>query len=51
VRRERNDLTVVADRGYFNGPEILECDQAGMTPFAETQCSDSRRLTVSVTQG
>src|SRR5271155_773505 len=27
------DLTVVADRGYFNGPEILECDQAGMTPL------------------
>ena len=27
------DLTVVADRGYFNGPEILECDQSGMTPL------------------
>src|SRR4030095_3275518 len=27
------ELTVVADRGYFNGPEILECDQAGMTPL------------------
>ncbi|HET9245789.1 MAG TPA: IS1182 family transposase, partial [Xanthobacteraceae bacterium] len=27
------DLTVVADRGYFNGPEILDCDQAGMTPL------------------
>ncbi len=29
----KEDLTVVADRGYFNGPEILECDQAGMTPL------------------
>jgi hypothetical protein len=27
------ELTVVADRGYFNAPEILECDQAGMTPL------------------
>ena len=27
------DLTVVADRGYFKGEEILECDQAGMTPL------------------
>ena len=26
-------LTVVADRGYFNGEEILACDQAGITPF------------------
>src|SRR6202030_1703015 len=29
----KEDLTVVADRGYFKGPEILECDQAGMTPL------------------
>jgi hypothetical protein len=28
----KEDLTVVADRGYFNGPQILDCDQAGMTP-------------------
>jgi len=27
------DLTVVADRGYFKGEEILECDQAGMIPL------------------
>src|SRR6266511_1355235 len=25
------ELTVVADRGYFSGDEILACDQAGMT--------------------
>ena len=29
----KEDLTVVADRGYFNSPEILECDQAGLTPL------------------
>jgi len=28
-----DDLTVVADRGYFDGEEILECDRAGMTPL------------------
>jgi transposase len=28
-----DELTVVADRGYFSGDEILACDQAGMTPF------------------
>ncbi len=29
----KEDLTVVADRGYFNGLEILDCDQAGITPL------------------
>src|ERR1700726_2459585 len=29
----KQDLTVVADRGYFKGEEILECDQAGMIPL------------------
>ena len=28
-----DELTAIADRGYFNGPEILDCDQAGMTPL------------------
>ena len=27
------DLTVVADRGYFNGEEILACDGAGITTY------------------
>ena len=27
------DLTVVADRGYFKGEEILQCAQAGITAF------------------
>ena len=29
----KEDLTVLADRGYFKGEEILDCDQAGMTPL------------------
>lgn len=27
------DLTVIADRGYFKGEEILACDEAGITTF------------------
>jgi hypothetical protein len=27
------NLTVVADRGYFKGEEILQCDEAGITAF------------------
>ena len=27
------NLTVVADRGYFKGEEILECEQQGITPL------------------
>jgi len=29
----KEDLTVLADRGYFKGEQILDCDQAGMTPL------------------
>lgn len=29
----RKDLTVVADRGYFKGEEILKCEQSGITPM------------------
>jgi hypothetical protein len=28
---EVDELEVVADRGYFNGPEILACEKAGIT--------------------
>ena len=28
-----DELTVVADRGYFKGEEILQCDQAGITVY------------------
>jgi transposase len=27
------DLNVIADRGYFNGDEILACEEAGVTPY------------------
>jgi len=30
---ETVELTVVADRGYFKGEEILDCDQAGITTY------------------
>ncbi len=29
----REKLTVLADRGYFNGDEILQCTQAGIAPL------------------
>jgi transposase len=40
-------LDAVADRGYFNGPEILACDQADITvtlpkPMTSTAKSDGR---------
>src|SRR5277367_1779627 len=38
----REDLEVVADRGYYKGEEILTCHTAGMTPFVPkplTSCS------------
>jgi len=27
------ELTILADRGYFNSPEILDCAKTGMTPL------------------
>ena len=30
---EASGLQVIADRGYFNGEEILACEHAGITPF------------------
>jgi hypothetical protein len=36
-------LTVVADRGYFNGDEILACGEAGITPYVpKTQTSNNQ---------
>ena len=29
----KKELTVVADRGYFNSPEILDCAQTGIAPL------------------
>ncbi len=30
-------LTVLADRGYFKGEEILKCEQAGITPWCPSR--------------
>src|SRR5210317_331593 len=38
-----DELTVVADRGYFHGQEILACEQAGITPYVpKTQTSGNQ---------
>ena len=38
-----DELTVVADRGYYNGTEILACDQAGVTAYVpRTQTSNNQ---------
>jgi len=37
------DLTVVADRGYFSGAEILECTNAGITPYVPRPLPSSAR--------
>jgi transposase len=37
------ELTVVADRGYLNGEEILSCDKAGITAYVpKTQTSNNQ---------
>ncbi len=37
------ELTVMADRGYFSGPEILACEEAGITPYVpKTQTSGNQ---------
>jgi hypothetical protein len=38
-----NELSVLADRGYFSGPEILACEEAGITPYVpKTQTSNNQ---------
>lgn len=36
-------LSVVADRGYFSGVEILACEQAGITPFVPKPMTSSSK--------
>lgn len=36
-------LTVIADRGYFSGLEILACEQAGITPFVPKPMTSSSK--------
>ena len=40
---DSDDLSVLADRGYFSGPEILACKEAGITPYVpKTQTSNNQ---------
>ncbi|HCF6146667.1 IS1182 family transposase [Pseudomonas citronellolis] len=36
-------LSVIADRGYFSGVEILACEQAGITPFVPKPLTSSSK--------
>lgn len=36
-------LTVVADRGYYKGPEILACEQTGITTFVPKPLTSSSK--------
>jgi transposase len=37
------ELTVVADRGYFKGEQILQCDEAGITPLVPKSMTSSSK--------
>jgi hypothetical protein len=37
-------VTVLADRGYFSGPEVLACDEAGIMASAPSRSPPERRL-------
>ena len=40
---DEENLEVLADRGYYKGPEILACEQSGITPFVPmTMTSDNK---------
>ena len=40
---DEETLEVLADRGYYKGPEILACEQSGITPFVPmTMTSDNK---------
>jgi hypothetical protein len=48
---EAASLDVVADRGYFNGEEILACEEAGITvTLPKPMISSSRRKGASVSR-
>jgi len=32
-----SELQAIADRGYFNGDEILACEKAGITPSSQSR--------------
>ncbi|MGC3962348.1 MAG: IS1182 family transposase [Rhodocyclaceae bacterium] len=37
------ELTVIADRGYYNGEEIVACEQAGITPCVSKPMTSSAK--------
>ena len=43
VAMETDELNVLADRGYYNGDEILACDEAGITPYVSTPMTSGAR--------
>jgi len=38
-----SDLHVIADRGYFNGEEIVACEEAGITPYVAKPMTSSAK--------
>jgi transposase len=39
----QENLTVIADRGYFSGPEIRACEKLGMTPLVPKTLTSGNR--------
>jgi hypothetical protein len=39
----KKELTVIADRGYFSGPEILACEQRELTPLVPKPLTSGNR--------
>jgi transposase len=37
------ELEAIADRGYYKGPEILKCEQAGITPLVPKNMTSGNR--------
>lgn len=40
---EANNLQAIADRGYFNGEEIVACEQEGITPLVSKPMTSSAK--------
>lgn len=40
---EADELNVLADRGYYNGDEILACDEAWITPYVSKPMTSGAR--------
>ncbi len=43
VAMAANDLHAIADRGYFNGEEIVACEQNGITPLVSKSTTSSAK--------